>query len=84
MFIINQYLVVRVHQMWQDHYNNMAMRIQAVWRGYWSRKTKINFLQFQRWLKNVYIKNTETLENMQRYAFAHVLLYAILATYFIL
>ncbi|KYM99344.1 Spermatogenesis-associated protein 17 [Cyphomyrmex costatus] len=67
MFIINQYLVERVHQMRQDHYNNMATKIQAVWRGYWSRKTKINFLQLQRWLKNVYIKNNETLENMKRF-----------------
>ncbi|KAG5315537.1 SPT17 protein, partial [Acromyrmex insinuator] len=66
MFIINQYLVERVHQMWQDHYNNMAMRIQAIWRGYWSRK-KINFLQLQRWLKDVKIKNNETLENMKRF-----------------
>ncbi|XP_025987577.2 spermatogenesis-associated protein 17 [Solenopsis invicta] len=64
---VNQYLVERVHQMWQQYYNDMATRIQAVWRGYWSRKTRINFLQLQRWLRNVYTKNSETLENMKKF-----------------
>ncbi|XP_077269436.1 spermatogenesis-associated protein 17 [Temnothorax americanus] len=64
---INQYLAERVRQMWQHHYNNMATRIQAVWRGYWSRKTQINFLQLQQWLRNVYTKNNETLENMKKF-----------------
>jgi len=60
--------------MWQHHYNDMATRIQAVWRGYWSRKTQINFLQLQRWLKYVYTKNNEILENMKKYVLAYALL----------
>jgi len=60
----------------------MATRIQAVWRGYWSRKTQINFFQLQRWLKYVYTKNNEILENMKKYVLAYVLLRAVLAHYF--
>lgn len=58
--------------MWQDHYDRMASKIQAVWRGYWARKTQANFLQLRRWLKEVYAKNGEILENMKRYIFARV------------
>lgn len=52
----------------------MATRIQAVWRGYWSRKTQINFLELQRWLRNVYTKNNETLENMKKYVLACIVM----------
>lgn len=79
---INQYLSECVHLMWQCHYTNMATRIQAVWRGYWSRKTKMNYLQLKQWLRNVYTKNNETLENMKKYVLMYVLLRAILAIYF--
>lgn len=65
--LINRYLVERAQQILQDHYNSMAIRIQAVWKGYWIRKTQINFLQLRRWLKDVYTKNDETLENMKKY-----------------
>ncbi|RLU24807.1 hypothetical protein DMN91_002897 [Ooceraea biroi] len=64
---VNRYLVERVHQMWQDYYNSMATRIQAVWRGYWTRKTQINVLQLRQWRKDVYAKNNETLENMKKF-----------------
>ncbi|KAL6268512.1 hypothetical protein P5V15_001644, partial [Pogonomyrmex californicus] len=77
---INQYLAERVQQMWQDHYNSMAIRIQAVWRGYWTRKTQMNFVQLQRWLKNVYTKNNETLENMKKYVHIYAPLRARLVT----
>lgn len=73
---INQYLAERVYQMLQHHYNNMATRIQAVWRGYWSRKTRMNFLQLQRWLRNVYTKNNETLENMKKCVLTYLSLVA--------
>lgn len=63
--LVNRYLAEQ--KMWQDYYNNMATRIQAVWRGYWIRKTEINFLQLRRWLEDVYTKNDETLENMKKY-----------------
>ncbi|CAL1677787.1 unnamed protein product [Lasius platythorax] len=63
----NRYLITRVQQMWQDHYNRTATRIQAVWRGYWTRKTQINFLQLRQWLRDVYTKNDETLENMKKF-----------------
>ncbi|KAM0731710.1 Spermatogenesis-associated protein 17 [Formica fusca] len=63
----NQYLIQHVQQMWQDYYTSMATRIQAVWRGYWIRKTQINFLQLRRWLRDVYTKNDETLENMKKF-----------------
>jgi len=64
--LINRYLVEHIQRMMQDHYNSMATRIQAVWRGYWIRKTQINFLQLRRWLKDVYTKNDEILENMKK------------------
>ncbi|KAL6445370.1 hypothetical protein ACFW04_002285 [Cataglyphis niger] len=63
----NQYLIQHVQQMWQDYYTSMATRIQAVWRGYWVRKTQMNFVQFRRWLRDVYTKNDETLKNMKKF-----------------
>ncbi|XP_076655556.1 uncharacterized protein LOC143360508 [Halictus rubicundus] len=63
----DRYLVERVHRMWQDYYNRMATRIQAIWRGYWVRKTVLNIPAMRRWLKNVYEKNGETVENMNRF-----------------
>ncbi|XP_032671115.1 spermatogenesis-associated protein 17-like [Odontomachus brunneus] len=47
--LFRRYLIKYVQQMWQDYYNSMATRIQAVWRGYWTRKTQINFVQLRRW-----------------------------------
>ncbi|XP_026823958.1 uncharacterized protein LOC105281322 [Ooceraea biroi] len=80
---VNRYLVERVHQMWQDYYNSMATRIQAVWRGYWTRKTQINVLQLRQWRKDVYAKNNETLENMKKYVRVYPLL-ALLMIHYIL
>lgn len=65
---VKQYLVVCVEQVWKSYYyDTMATRIQAVWRGYWTRKTKINFVELRQWLKNIYTKNEETLRNMKKY-----------------
>ncbi|KAH0948149.1 hypothetical protein HN011_006117, partial [Eciton burchellii] len=64
---VHQYLAECVHQMWQDYYDSMATRIQAIWRGYWTRKTQINVLQVREWRRNLQMKNNETLENMKKF-----------------
>ncbi|XP_050466360.1 spermatogenesis-associated protein 17-like isoform X1 [Cataglyphis hispanica] len=78
----NQYLIQHVQQMWQDYYTSMATRIQAVWRGYWIRKTQINFVQLRRWLKNIYMKNDETLKNMKKYVYVYPLFILVNALFF--
>ncbi|XP_033178663.1 uncharacterized protein LOC105681231 [Bombus impatiens] len=65
--MVDRYLVHRVHQMWQDYYNEMATRIQAFWRGYWIRKTVLDIEKMRRWLNEVYTKNEETVKNMKRF-----------------
>ncbi|KAL2747433.1 spermatogenesis-associated protein 17-like isoform X2 [Vespula maculifrons] len=60
-------IISKVHQMWEDYYNCMATRIQALWRGYWIRKTYSNFYERMRWLNNVYAKNEEIVETMQKF-----------------
>lgn len=65
--MVDRYLVHRVHQMWQDYYNEMATRIQAFWRGYWIRKTVLDIEKMRRWLNEVYAKNEETVKNMKRF-----------------
>ncbi|EFN86100.1 Spermatogenesis-associated protein 17, partial [Harpegnathos saltator] len=57
--LARRYLIEHVHQMWQDYYDSMATRIQAIWRGYWARKTRANVVQLRRWLRAVYAKNDE-------------------------
>lgn len=52
--------------MWQDYYDRMATRIQALWRGYWFRKTVLDLPKMRRWLKNVYAKNEETVKDMMK------------------
>ncbi|KAI4499860.1 hypothetical protein M0802_005116 [Mischocyttarus mexicanus] len=64
---LNTILINKVHQMWKDYYNCMAIRIQAVWRGYWIRKTILNLQERWRWLNNIYAKNEEIVEIMQKF-----------------
>ncbi|KAL2731269.1 spermatogenesis-associated protein 17-like isoform X2 [Vespula squamosa] len=60
-------IIIKVHQMWEDYYNRMATRIQAFWRGYWIRKTCLNFYERLRWLNNIYARNEEIVETMQKF-----------------
>ncbi|CAK9796344.1 Spermatogenesis-associated protein 17 [Anthophora quadrimaculata] len=64
---VDRYLVERVHQMWQDYYDEMATRIQAFWRGYWIRKTVFDIKKMKRWLQEVYKKNEEAVTNMKKF-----------------
>ncbi|XP_076174207.1 uncharacterized protein LOC143150079 [Ptiloglossa arizonensis] len=63
----DRYLTERVHQTWQDHYDRMATKIQATWRGHRHRKTNLDLPRMKRWLENVYAKNNETVEEMKQY-----------------
>ncbi|XP_054002532.1 spermatogenesis-associated protein 17-like [Hylaeus anthracinus] len=63
----DRYLVERVHKMWQDYYDRMATTIQAVWRGYWVRKTVLDIPKMRRWLETVYAKNDQTVEDMKKF-----------------
>lgn len=44
----------------------MAIRIQANWRGYWVRKNILDIPKRRRWLRDVYAKNIETVDNMKK------------------
>ncbi|XP_076545030.1 uncharacterized protein LOC117601369 isoform X2 [Osmia lignaria lignaria] len=66
---VDLYLVEHVHQLWQNYYDEMATRIQAIWRGYWVRKTVLDIPKMRRWLKSVYAKNQETVENMRKFRY---------------
>ncbi|XP_026670147.1 spermatogenesis-associated protein 17-like [Ceratina calcarata] len=69
---VDRYLIHSVHQMWQDYYDAMATRIQAFWRGYWIRKTVRDIQKMKRWLKEVYAKNEEAIENMNKFRQAEI------------
>lgn len=86
--IFEQYMIQSVHQMWQEYYNKMAIKIQAFWRGYWLRKTVLNIKKMHRWLNEVYEKNEETVNNMKRFLYLIKILFLflihIISYYFIL
>ncbi|OAD61536.1 Spermatogenesis-associated protein 17 [Eufriesea mexicana] len=65
--IVDRCLIERVHQMWQDHYDKMATRIQALWRGYWTRRTALDIRKMRQWLDQVYAKNEETVMSMKKF-----------------
>ena len=76
--IFEQCMIQSVHQMWQEYYDKMAIKIQAFWRGYWLRKTVLDIKKMHCWLNEVYEKNEETVNNMKRFLYLIKILFVFL------
>lgn len=65
-------MIQSVHQMWQEYYDKMAIKIQAFWRGYWLRKTVLDIKKMHCWLNEVYEKNEKTVNSMKRFLYLKI------------
>lgn len=70
--IFEQCMIQSVHQMWQEYYDKMAIKIQAFWRGYWLRKTVLDIKKMHCWLNEVYEKNEKTVNSMKRFLYLKI------------
>lgn len=70
--IFEQCMIQSVHQMWQEYYDKMAIKIQAFWRGYWLRKTVLDIKKMHCWLNEVYEKNEKTVNSMKRFFYLKI------------
>lgn len=51
-----------VHKMYWEHYNQMAIKIQKVWRGHFVRSHVFSYYKLKRYINDILHKNKKLLE----------------------